>query len=110
MEEPQAVDTQTQRNVRHDEAETRESSVAAAEILNVVESARGKKRWQIPDEIWNSHKGVIYDLYITKNLTLSATMEIMTERHGFSASYVHTNRNLFIHILTWIGQSSIKTG
>jgi hypothetical protein len=42
------------------------------------------------DEIWESHKGEVYRIYITENNTLQVTMRKIEESRGFKASSVES--------------------
>lgn len=46
---------------------------------------KGRKR-QPPESAWNKHKGKIKDLYMTQDISLEGTMEVMEKEHGFCPS------------------------
>jgi len=57
------------------------------------------RRWQPEDSLWEKHKEIIKDLYITKRQTLKDTMAYMEKHHSFRASYG-----------TWLRDNSFYVG
>lgn len=45
-----------------------------------------RKRLQIPDSVWDTHRDTLQNLYIKENKTLKDTMLIMEEQHKFFAT------------------------
>jgi hypothetical protein len=53
--------------------------------LNVAAPQKGRKR-QPPESEWNKYKCKIKDLYMTRDLSLEDTAELMHKEHGFCPS------------------------
>jgi len=52
---------------------------------NVAAPQKGRKR-QPPESEWNKYKFKIKDLYMTRDLSLEDTMDVMEKEHGFCPS------------------------
>ena len=40
------------------------------------------------DQIWNSHKDEIHQMYIVEDKTLTETMDVIQQKHSFEARFV----------------------